>query len=110
MFSFGNYIWKTFKIKMLNPLTLPQHQPIPQLQTLTQHQPLQDPPQIAMVNNLKSLHQGKEMLMIEKSHKIRITLQSLMVILKPLKLNVIIVEKIMHVILFLMGQVICGVI
>jgi len=50
------------------------------------------------------------MLMIEKNHKIRITLQSLMVILKPLKLNVIIVEMIMHVILFLMGQVICGVI
>jgi hypothetical protein len=33
-----------------------------------------------------------------------------MVILKPLKFNVIIVEKIMHVILFLMTQVICEVI
>jgi len=110
MFSFGNYIWKTFKIKMLHPLTLPQHQPIPQLQTLTQHQPLQDPPQIAMVNNLKSLHQGKEMLMIEKSHKFRITLQNLIMILKPLELNVIIVKIIMHVILLLMRQVIYGVI
>ena len=110
MFSFGNYIWKTFKIKMLHPLTLPQHQPIPQLQTLTQHQPLQDPPQIAMVNNLKSLHQGKEMLMIEKSHKFRITLQNLIMILKPLELNVIIVKRIMHVILLLMRQIIYGVI
>ena len=98
MFSFGNYIWKTFKIKMLHPLTLPQHQP------------LQDPPQIAMVNNLKSLHQGKEMLMIEKSHKFRITLQNLIMILKPLELNVIIVKIIMHVILLLMRQVIYGVI
>jgi len=47
------------------------------------------------------------MLMIEKNHKFRITLQNLMVILKSLELNVIIVERIMHVILFLMGQVIC---
>jgi hypothetical protein len=47
------------------------------------------------------------MLMIEKSHKFRITLQNLMVILKSLELNVIIVERIMYVILFLMGQVIC---
>jgi hypothetical protein len=47
------------------------------------------------------------MLMIEKSHKFRITLQNLIVILKPLELNVIIVERIMHVILFLMRQVIC---
>jgi len=31
MFSFGNYKWKTFKIKMHHPLALPQHQPIPQL-------------------------------------------------------------------------------
>ncbi|KAJ6957670.1 hypothetical protein NC653_039592 [Populus alba x Populus x berolinensis] len=30
--------WKTFKIKMLHPLALPQHQPMPQLQTLSQHQ------------------------------------------------------------------------
>jgi hypothetical protein len=41
------------------------------------------------------------MLMIEKSHKFGIILQNLMVILKPLELNVIIVERIMHVILFL---------
>ena len=33
-----------------------------------------------------------------------------MVILQPLELNVIIVEMIMHVILLLIGQVICGVI
>jgi len=44
MFSFGNYIWKNFKIKMLHLLAL------------TQHQPLQDPPRIIKVNNLKSLH------------------------------------------------------
>jgi hypothetical protein len=56
------------------------------------------------------LHQGKEMLMIEKSHKFWITLQNLMVILKPLKLNVIIIEMIIHVILFLMRQVIYEVI
>jgi len=87
MFSFGNYIWKTLKIKMLHPLTLPQHQPMPQLQTLTQHQLLQDPPQIIKVNNLKSFYQGKETLMIEKSHKFGITLQNLIMILKPLELN-----------------------
>jgi len=46
----------------------------------------------------------------KKSHKFRIILQNLMVILQPLELNVIIVERIMHVILLLMGQVICGVI
>ena len=45
-----------------------------------------------------------------KSHKCRIILQNLMVILKLLELNVIIVKKIMHVILFLMEQVIYGVI
>jgi hypothetical protein len=50
------------------------------------------------------------MLKIEKSHKFGITLQNLMLILKPLELNVIIVENIMHVILLLMAQVICGVI
>jgi len=50
------------------------------------------------------------MLKIEKSHKFEITLQNLMLILKPLELNVIIVENIMHVILLLMAQVICGVI
>jgi hypothetical protein len=44
MFSFDNYRWKTFKIKMLHRLSLPEHQPISQLQTLTQHQPLQDLP------------------------------------------------------------------
>ena len=76
-----------------------------------QNQPMQDPPQIQKVNNLKSLHLGKEMLKIEKkSHKFGITLQNLMLILKPLELNVIIVENIMHVILLLMAQVICGVI
>jgi hypothetical protein len=110
MFAFGNYRWKTFKIKMLHPLALPQHQPMPQLQTLTQHQLLQDPPRIIKVNNFKSLHQGKEMLMIKKSHKFGIILQNLMVILQPLELNVIVVERIMYVILLLMGQVICGVI
>jgi len=62
------------------------------------------------VNNFKSLHLEKEMLMIKKSHKFEIILQNLMVILQPLELNVIIVERIMHVILLLMGQVICGVI
>jgi hypothetical protein len=62
------------------------------------------------VNNFKSLHLGKEMLMIKKSHKFGIILQNLMVILQPLELNIIIVERIMHVILLLMGQVICGVI
>ena len=46
----------------------------------------------------------------KKSHKFGIILQNLMVILKPLELNVIIMERIMHVILLLMGQVICGVI
>jgi len=46
----------------------------------------------------------------KKSHKFGITLQNLMLILKPLELNVIIVENIMHVILLLMTQVICGVI
>jgi hypothetical protein len=46
----------------------------------------------------------------KKSHKFGIILQNLMVILQPLELNVIIVERIMHVILLLMGQVICGVI
>jgi len=50
------------------------------------------------------------MLMIKKSQKFRIILQNLMMILQPLELNVIIVERIMHVILLLMGQVICGVI
>jgi hypothetical protein len=50
------------------------------------------------------------MLMIEKSHKFRVILENSMVILKHLELNVIIVEKIMHIILFLMAQVICGVI
>jgi len=95
---------------MLHPLALPQHQPMPQLQTLTQHQLLQDPPRIIKVPNFKSLHQGKEMLMIKKSHKFEIILQNSMVIRQPLELNVIIVEKIMHVILLLMGQVICGVI
>jgi len=83
---------------------------MPQLQTLTQHQLLQDPPQKIKVNNFKSLHLEKEMLMIKKSHKFEIILQNLMVILQPLELNVIIVERIMHVILLLMGQVICGVI
>jgi hypothetical protein len=48
------------------------------------------------------------MLMIEKSHKFRITLQNLIMILKPLELNVIIVKIIMHVILLLMRQVIYG--
>jgi len=52
---------------MIHPLALPQHQPMPQLQTLTQHQLLQDPPRIIKVNNFKSLHLGKEMLMIKKS-------------------------------------------
>jgi len=66
--------------------------------------------QIQKVNNLKSLHLGKEMLKIEKSHKFGIILQNLMLILKFLELNVIIVENIMHVILLLMTQVICGVI
>jgi hypothetical protein len=70
MFAFGNYRWKTFKIKMLYPLALPQHQPMSQLQTLTQHQLLQDPPRIIKVNNFKSLHQGKEMLMIKKKSQI----------------------------------------
>jgi hypothetical protein len=89
---------------MLHPRALHQHQPLLQLQKLTQSQPMQDPPQIQKVNNLKSLHLGKEMLKIEKNHKFGITLQ------KPLELNVIIVENIMHVILLLMTQVICGVI
>jgi len=80
MFSFDNYRWKTFKIKMLHPLALPQHQPMPQLQTLTQHQLLHYPSWIIKVNNFKSLHQGKEMLMIKKSHKFGIILQNLMVI------------------------------
>jgi hypothetical protein len=83
---------------------------MPKLQTLTQHQLLQYPPRKIKVNNFKSLHLGKEMLMIKKSRKFGIILQNLMVILQPLELNVIIVEKIMHVILLLMGQVICGVI
>lgn len=95
---------------MLHPQALHQHQPILQLQKLMQNQPLQDPPQIQKVNNLKSLHQGKEMLMIKRSHKFGITLQNLMLILKPLELNVIIVENIMHDILLLMAHVICGVI
>ena len=110
MFLLGNNIWKTFKFKMLHPLALHQHQSILQLQRLTQNQPLQDPPWIQKINNLKFWHQGKEMLMIEKSHKFRVILENSMVILKPLELNVIIVEKIMHIILFLMAQVICGVI
>jgi hypothetical protein len=42
------------------------------------------------------------MLMIEKNYKFVITLQNLMMTLKLLELNVIIVEKIIHVILFLM--------
>ena len=50
------------------------------------------------------------MLMIKRSHKFGITLQNLMLILKPLELNVIIVENIMHVMLLLMAQVICEVI
>jgi hypothetical protein len=75
-----------------------------------QHQLLQDPPWIVKVNNFKSLHLEKEMLMIKKSHKFGIILQNLMVILQPLELNIIIVEMIMHVILLLMRQVICEVI
>ena len=59
---------------------------------------------------LQVLTSRKKMLMIKKSHKFGIILQNLMVILQPLELNVIIVEMIMHVILLLMGQVICGVI
>jgi len=110
MFTLCNNIWKIFKFKMLHPQALHQHQPILQLQKLTQNQPLHVPPQIQKVNNLKSLHQGKEMLMIKKSRKFRITLQNLMLILKPLELNAIIVENIMHVILLLIAQVICGVI
>ena len=110
MSSIVNYRWKTFKIKIFHPLALPQHQPMPQLQTLTQHQLLQDPPWIVKVNNFKFLYLGKEMLMIKKGHKFGIILQNLMVILQPLELNVIIVERIMHVILLLMEQVICGVI
>ena len=39
------------------------------------------------------------MLMIKKSHKFRIILQNLMVILQPLELNVIIMEMIMHTII-----------
>jgi len=66
IFTFGNYRWKTFKIKILYLLALPKHQPMPQLQTLTQHQLLQDPSWIIKVNNFKSLHQGEEMLMIKK--------------------------------------------
>lgn len=46
----------------------------------------------------------------KKNHKFGIILQNLMVIIQPLELNVIIMEMIMHVILLLMGQVICGVI
>ena len=46
----------------------------------------------------------------KKNRKFGIILQNLMVILQPLELNVIIMERIMHVILLLMGQVICGVI
>jgi len=46
----------------------------------------------------------------KKNHKFGIILQNLMVILQPLELNVIIMEMIMHVILLLMGQVICEVI
>ena len=60
MFAFGNYRWKTFKIKMIHPLALPQHQPMPQLQKLTQHQLLQDSPRIMKVNNFKSLHLEKQ--------------------------------------------------
>jgi len=77
MLSFGNYIWKTFKIKMLNPLALPQHQPMHQLQTLTQHpsmphlQLLQDSPWIIKVNSFKSLLQEKEMLIIDKVINLR---------------------------------------
>jgi len=70
IFAFGNYKWKTFKIKMLHPLALPQHQPMPQLQTLTQHQLLQYPPWKIKVNNFKSLHLEKEMLMIKKKSQI----------------------------------------
>jgi len=54
---------------MLHPLALPQHQPMPQLQTLTQHQLLQYPPRIINVNSFKS-YQGKEMLMIKKKSQI----------------------------------------
>jgi hypothetical protein len=50
------------------------------------------------------------MLLVEKIHKFGITLQNLMVILKPLELHTIIVKKITLVILFLITQVICGVI
>ena len=50
------------------------------------------------------------MLMKEKSHKFGISLQNLMEILNPLELNVIIIEYIMHFILFLMARVIYGVI
>jgi len=64
MFSIVNYRRKTFKIKMLHLPTLPQHQPMSQLQTLNQHQSLQNSPQTIKVNNLKSLHQGKEILII----------------------------------------------
>jgi len=46
----------------------------------------------------------------KKNHKFGIILQNLMVILQPLELNVIVVERIMHVILLLMGQVSCGVV
>jgi hypothetical protein len=39
MFNFPTYSVR-HKILMHHPLELPQHQPMPQLQTLTQHQPL----------------------------------------------------------------------
>jgi len=59
---------------------------------------------------LQVLTSRKKMLMIKRNHKFGIILQNLMVILQPLELNVIIAEMIMHVILLLMGQVICEVI
>jgi len=65
MFALGNLQMENLQNQNASPLTLPQHQPMPQLQTLTQHQLLQDPPRIVKVNNFKSLHLGREMLMIK---------------------------------------------
>ena len=45
-----------------------------------------------------------------KNHKFGIILPKFMVILKFMEMNVIIVERVIHVILFLMEQVICVII
>jgi hypothetical protein len=92
MLLFGNYIWKTFKIKMSHQVALPTSTNA----STSKINPKSTTTWSVMDNKGKQsqiLTSRKKMLKMDKTHKFRITLQNLMMILKPVELNVIIVKK-----------------